>query len=146
MFFDTLRQLIDFIQMSEFGEVDPSITFAFEPLWSLDDLQEAAKRKTEADTDAVYLQEGVLHPEEVRARIATDPDTPYQGLDVSDVPEPPADPSKEPNPLTDEEDEHDSDTDDSASDDANASSPFAATSGCCGGEEFTHTCSIAEDA
>ena len=38
------------------GEVDQEITFAFDPLWSLDEERMAAKRKTEAD-GLVYLFE-----------------------------------------------------------------------------------------
>ena len=84
-----LTTVINLVQMSEFGEVDPDIGFVFEPLWSLDDKAKAEKRKAEAETDAVYIDAGVLDPLEVRKRLASDDDSPYAGLDVDDVPLPP---------------------------------------------------------
>lgn len=90
---DNLRPLIkkalDIIQLSEFGEIDTGIDFDFLPLYQMDETQQATIRKTEADTDAVYIQAGVLDPSEVRRRLASDPDSPYDGLDPDDVPEAP---------------------------------------------------------
>ncbi|KAA0117870.1 DUF1073 domain-containing protein [Methylobacterium sp. P1-11] len=95
-----LQAVLDIIQLSEFGDVDPDIHFSFEPLWSLDDKELAEVRKIEADTDVVLVEGGILLPEEARKRIAGDPDTIYQGLDLTvdiapppgendDLPEPP---------------------------------------------------------
>lgn len=90
---DNLRPLIkkalDIIQLSEFGEIDTGIDFDFLPLYQMDETQQATIRKTEADTDAVYIQAGVLDPSEVRQRLANNPDSPYDGLDPDDVPEAP---------------------------------------------------------
>ena len=90
---DNLRPLIkkalDIIQLSEFGEIDPGIDFDFLPLYQMDEAQQATIRKTEADTDAVYIQAGVLDPSEVRRRLASDPDSRYDGLDPDAVPDAP---------------------------------------------------------
>lgn len=90
---DNLRPLIkkalDIIQLSEFGEIDPGIDFDFLPLYQMDEAQQATIRKTEADTDAVYIQSGVLDPSEVRQRLASDPDSRYDGLDPDDMPDAP---------------------------------------------------------
>ena len=90
---DNLRPLIkkalDIIQLSEFGEIDPGIDFDFLPLYQMDEAQQATIRKTEADTDAVYIQSGVLDPSEVRQRLASDPDSRYDGLDPDAVPDAP---------------------------------------------------------
>ena len=90
---DNLRPLIkkalDIIQLSEFGEIDPGIDFDFFPLYQMDEAQQATIRKTEADTDAVYIQSGVLDPSEVRQRLASDPDSRYDGLDPDAVPDAP---------------------------------------------------------
>lgn len=83
-----LTKVLHFIMLHLWGEIDSDITFAFEPLWAMDDKAKADKRKTEADTDVAYVGANILSPEEVRKRIAGDPDTPYQGLDAEDVPEP----------------------------------------------------------
>lgn len=83
----SLTTIFRFSQLSVFGKVDPDLTFAFEPLWSLDEKSEAETRKAETETDVALIDSGVLHPIEVRKRIANDPDTPYSGIDVEDVPE-----------------------------------------------------------
>lgn len=99
-----LTTVINLIQMSEFGAVDPDIGFVFEPLWSLDDKAKAEKRKAEADTDAIYIDAGVLDPLEVRQRLASDDESPYAGLDVDDVPLPPPGENEDPpEPEKDEE-------------------------------------------
>lgn len=87
-----LKRVIDFIQLDEFGEIDPAIDFKFVPLWELDEAGEASVRKTETDTDIELIDAGVLSPEEVRAKIIADPNSPYAGLDPDDLPEPPEEP------------------------------------------------------
>ena len=87
-----LTRVMHFAMMNIWGEVDEDITFKFEPLWALNEKEEAEVRKINAETDDILVN-GVaaLHPEEVRRRVATDPDTPYEGIDVSDVPDAPVD-------------------------------------------------------
>ena len=84
---DPLQVVIDVIQLSEFGDIDPSIRFSFEPLWAMSEKELAEVEKTEAETDQIRIDSGVLHPEEVRQGLADDPDSRYPGLDVSDVPD-----------------------------------------------------------
>lgn len=86
-----LTSVIDFVQLSEFGEIDPDIIFTFENLWQLDDAGEAAVQKTIADVHDVYLSGGVVSNGEVRAAVAADKKSPYAGLDLDPeaVPEPP---------------------------------------------------------
>lgn len=85
-----LTRIVHFAMMNIWGEIDEDITFKFETLWALTEKEEAEVRKIEAETDDILVN-GVaaLHPEEVRKRIATDPSTPYQGIDVADIPEAP---------------------------------------------------------
>ncbi len=73
--------------MSLWGEVDDEITFEFEPLWSLTEKEMAEARKADAETDQIYLDAGVVSQQEVRQRIASDPDTPYASLDVDELPD-----------------------------------------------------------
>ena len=75
-----LTDALEIIQLSEFGEIDPAIGYEFLPLWELDDAGRAAVEKTKADTDAVYMTEGVVTNDEVRERLAADPLSPYHGL------------------------------------------------------------------
>jgi hypothetical protein len=89
-----LKTIFWFVQLSLWGEVDDDIVFSFEPLWELDELQKATKRKTDADTDNILITAGVIDPQEARQRIADDPDQPYQNLDPEELPELP-----EPDPM-----------------------------------------------
>lgn len=95
LFSANLDRLLKIIQLSEFGEIDEDITFRFEPLWSLDEAARATVRKTDADTDAVYIDAGVLAPEEVRQRIASADDSVYHGLDLNSPAPGLPDPSEE---------------------------------------------------
>lgn len=88
-FKDPLTRVIDFIQLHLFGEVDPEITFVFEPLWSMTEKEVAEVDKTTAETDDLRINGGVISPLEARKRVANAPDTPYQGLDMSVIPVPP---------------------------------------------------------
>ena len=78
------------LQLNEFGEVDDSIGFEFQPLWELDDAGRAAVQKTQADTAAVLIQEGVIDNSEERKRQASDPASPYHGLEgpAPEMPDP----------------------------------------------------------
>jgi hypothetical protein len=82
-----LETVINLIQLNRFGEVDPEITFEFEPLWSMSDKELAEVRKIEAETDQILIDSEAIAPREVRKRIADDPDSAYHGLDVDDLPD-----------------------------------------------------------
>ena len=70
----------------------------------MNDKELAEVRKVEADTDAIYLQQGVITQQESRARLAGQEDSPYMGLDLSvDLPEPQGSPADEGDPLDDAE-------------------------------------------
>jgi phage-related protein (TIGR01555 family) len=85
-----LSKVLNLVQLSLFGEIDPDIGFIWEPMRTMSEEQRANIRKTEADTDAILVGAGVLYPEEVRTRVAGEEDSPYQGLEIDiDLPEPP---------------------------------------------------------
>ncbi len=84
MFKSPLKRVLDVIQLSEFGDIDPEIYFEFEPLYEMSEKERADIRKVDADTDAVYIASGALSNNEVREKIAEDPDSPYHSLDLSD--------------------------------------------------------------
>lgn len=86
-FTPNLRRVMHFVMMSLWGEVDHDITFAWEPLWSLDEKAEAELRKTQADTGAVLVEGGVISQAEERRRIATDPSSPYADINVNEMPD-----------------------------------------------------------
>jgi len=79
--------VIDIVQLSECGDIDPSIRFGFEPLWTMDEKERAEVQEIEARTDETLIRARTITRSESRRRVATDVDAPYQGLDVElDVP------------------------------------------------------------
>lgn len=99
-FFDWVRSLqyrdwtwivvrvLEIVQLIRYGKIDPDITVNWEPLYQMTPKEEAELRKTDADRDAAYLDRQVLSPEEVREKLARNPDSGYEGLDVTEVTEP----------------------------------------------------------
>jgi phage-related protein (TIGR01555 family) len=81
--------VLNLLQLSEFGEIDPAIGFDFEPLWQMTETERGVIRKGNADTAAVYIEAGVLNNEEERERLAREDGGLYDGLDLSIVPEMP---------------------------------------------------------
>jgi hypothetical protein len=81
LFADPLTKVLQIIQLSEFGEIDPDIVFEFETLYGMDDVEKATVRKTDADTDAVLVSIGAISPDEARARLAADPESGYDSLE-----------------------------------------------------------------
>lgn len=78
---------IQLLMLNLWGEIDPTITFEFNPLWQVSATDAATIRVNNANADAVYLDRSVVSPEETRDRLAKDPDSGYSGIDVSDLPE-----------------------------------------------------------
>lgn len=95
LFGQNLNMVIDAAMVSLWGETDPEIIYEWVPLWSMTEKESAEIRKTDADTDSVYINAGVLDPVEIRTRLANDPKSVYSGLDPDDVPEPPEPPPGE---------------------------------------------------
>lgn len=101
LFRDPLQACLDVIQLSEFGEVDPDITFSFVPLWQLSEKELAEVRKLDADTDAVLVEVGAVSPQEVRSRVAADETNGYHSLVLADddsdgIPDPLSPPEEPP--------------------------------------------------
>lgn len=87
VFADNLDRAIKIIQLSELGQIDDDLTHRFVPLHEQSEAEKATNRKSNADTNAIYLDRGVVSPEEVRAQLAADPDSGFESLDVDDLPE-----------------------------------------------------------
>ena len=88
LFRPNLETVINFIQLSECGDVDPGITFEFEPLDETGAKELADIGLVVAQTDQAYIDAGVIDPHEARVRLAADPNGPYPGLDPNDMPAP----------------------------------------------------------
>lgn len=94
-FAPNLTRIFHMAQVNLWGAVDPDLYYEFLPLHELNEKEKSEKDKGEADRDKVLIDGGVLHPEEVRARLSQEADGPYAGIDVNNVPEPPMPPGGE---------------------------------------------------
>lgn len=83
-----LKHVIDILQLHLFGEVDDAISFNFVALNSPTVKELAEIRKSNAETDDKYVAMGAISPEEVRERVASDPESGYNNL-TGPAPEPP---------------------------------------------------------
>lgn len=86
---DPLDKLLKLVQLHLFGKINDNITFDFVPLQQMNETELAGIRKSDSDRDVAYIQAGVVSAEEVRGRLAVEPDSGYNGIDVEDVPEMP---------------------------------------------------------
>jgi phage-related protein (TIGR01555 family) len=88
LFTPLLSAIINIIQLSLYGEIDPEIGFQYQPLEPLNELEMANARKVEADTDIELIGASVISPQEARVRLASQEDGPYAALDLNeDLPE-----------------------------------------------------------
>jgi len=86
MFAEHLHQLLGFVQLSLFGEVDDEITIEFLPLHEMNAKEQAEIGLIEAQTDQIDIDAGVIAPQDRRQKVSNDPDSPYAGLDPEDMP------------------------------------------------------------
>jgi phage-related protein (TIGR01555 family) len=83
-----LKHVLDVIQLHLFGAIDDSIGYEFKPLSSPTVKELSEIRKANAETDAAYVDKGVISPEEVRERVSSDPQSGYDNL-TGPAPTPP---------------------------------------------------------
>ncbi|WP_347220267.1 phage portal protein, partial [Chryseobacterium sp.] len=80
LFRDNLKIVCDIIQLSEWGEIDPSIEFEFPSPREPSPLEQAQLRKLDAETDHIRQEDGQISAEEVRDKISADPHSGYTNL------------------------------------------------------------------
>lgn len=80
---DPIDTSIKIIQLALFGEIDKDIHFTFNPLDQQTPKELAEIRNTNAQAAGVYIDRGVISPQEDRERLARDPESGYQGLDIN---------------------------------------------------------------
>ena len=89
MFRKPVEKIINLIQLSKFGAIDQDIIVEFVPLHALSELEISEKQNRDANTDALLSETGAIDSQEIRQRWANDPASPYPGLDVDKLPQPP---------------------------------------------------------
>jgi uncharacterized protein len=78
-----VQTILELVQLSKYGKIDPEITFSFRPLRQMTPKELAEIRTTNSTTAANYIDRGVIDSQEVREHLARDPESGYQGLDVT---------------------------------------------------------------
>jgi len=81
-----LTDIFKAIQIAEFGEVDEDLDFKFLPLQQLTSLEEATERKTDAETDCMYIDRGVVDAQDVNEKLTRDENSPYSGVTLKPAP------------------------------------------------------------
>ena len=77
----------DFAQISLWGARDPDITYDFVELREETPKEQAEIQKLKAETSAILIDSGQIWQQEGRQRLAGDPDSGYDSLDVDDIPD-----------------------------------------------------------
>jgi len=83
-----LMKIIEILQLNRYGVIDPGIKWEWAQLWELDEEKKAALRKTDAETDVIYLEAGILDGKAILDKLSSDPDSRYAGLDLGELPDP----------------------------------------------------------
>lgn len=83
IFSGPFKTVLDVIQLSEFGEIDPSITFEWEDMAEMSELDMATINKTNAETDNILITAGVISQDDARERIIADPKSGYTALEAN---------------------------------------------------------------
>ncbi len=77
-----IQKMLELVQLSLYGEIDPDITFAFNPLYEMTEEQESTIQVNDSIRAGNLIDRGVIDAQEERERLARDPDSGYQGIDI----------------------------------------------------------------
>jgi hypothetical protein len=80
---DAIDKMFKIVQMSMYGAIDPEITFEFVPLYEMTEEQESTIRVNDSIRAGNLIDRGVIDAQEERERLARDPESGYQGIDIS---------------------------------------------------------------
>lgn len=78
--------VVQIIQLIRYGMIDPDIIVTAQPLYQMTPKELAEIRTADANTDGAYLDRNVIDPVEVREKLARNPESGYQGIDITKVP------------------------------------------------------------
>lgn len=81
-----IKKAVEVAEVFFFKQLDPNIDFDFNPLSEGDERVKSDVQKIKADTIAVYMDRGVVSQEEARARVAADPDSGFDDIEVENLP------------------------------------------------------------
>jgi len=75
-----LDKILDLAQLDLYGEIDDDIDYTFVPLIEATQKEIADIRKSDGDLAAALIDRGVVSPDEVREKLANDPESGYSNL------------------------------------------------------------------
>lgn len=93
-----LKYVLDVVQLDMYGKIDPDIGFKFKPIKQITGQARAEIKKTEAEQDVAYIDAGVVSAQEVREKVARDPESGFVNIDADKMPELPDDPEDQVEP------------------------------------------------
>jgi hypothetical protein len=82
-----VETVINILQIMRWRAIDPDIVVTWQPLFQMTPKELAEIRKSDAEMDAAYVAAGIVDPIEVREKIARNPESGYQGIDTTKVPD-----------------------------------------------------------
>jgi len=85
-----VETMLKLVQLSLYGEIEPEITFDFNPLYEMTEEQESTIRVNDSIRAGNLIDRGVIDAQEERERLARDPESGYQGIDVEKEIAPPS--------------------------------------------------------
>ncbi len=77
-----IDRMLQIVQLHLFGEIDPDISFDFVPLYQMTEEQLSVIRLNDSIRAGNMIDRGVIDAQEERERMARDPESGYQGIDV----------------------------------------------------------------
>lgn len=81
-----IERVLQVIQQHLFGEIDPSITFKFNPLEQMSDKEKSEIEANKSTAATNFVTAGVFSQEEIRQALANDENLDYGFINVDDVP------------------------------------------------------------
>jgi phage-related protein (TIGR01555 family) len=82
-----IKTFSDLIQLNLFGEIDPAIKWEFNPLYQLNELELAQVQEAKGRNAKQLVEAAIVSPQEARVTLSKDEQSPFNGIDVDDVPE-----------------------------------------------------------
>lgn len=82
-----IETVVNVLQLTMYGVIDPDITVSFQPLYQMTPKELSEIRTADGETDCNYIDRNVLDPAEVREKLARNPESGYQGLDIGKIPD-----------------------------------------------------------
>lgn len=82
-----IKKFSDLVQLNLFGEIDPAITWEFNPLYQLNEKELAEVQEINGRNAAQLVTAAIVSPQEARQALSKDEQSPFNGIDVDDVPD-----------------------------------------------------------